>query len=309
MCRESIVALYILYGVLCGTGVGIGYNCLLSTVNAWFFDRIGFSSGLMLMIFGCGPLVLGPVLTNLVAAINLPVVFSAISIIVFCLCLIVGAELKRSPNDTYAQIKKKDEGLKAENIKFFKSPILYVYYVWAALFILMCTSTNGSCASDAALCGVDASIIAVVVGLFSFFNGLSRLATGFIIDKLGLRFTVVYQSILSVLAMGIIFAGIMLKNPVLYIIGACLAGFLYGICPVFGSCITKEHFGEKNYSFKLSIVNLVMVFGSLFAMLLDAVVGISNRQSVFMALLILAVCACLLAIPVFVMLGKSNKSK
>lgn len=81
------------------------------------------------MIFGCGPLVLGPVLTNLVAAINLPVVFSAISIIVFCLCLIVGAELKRSPNDTYAQIKKKDESLKAENIKFFKSPILYVYYV------------------------------------------------------------------------------------------------------------------------------------------------------------------------------------
>ena len=55
----GLTVLYVGYGVLCGAGCGIAYNTVIATVNAWFPDRVGFSSGALMMGFGIGGLVLG----------------------------------------------------------------------------------------------------------------------------------------------------------------------------------------------------------------------------------------------------------
>ena len=55
----AIVMLYITYGVLAGTGIGIAYNVVIATVSRWFPDKKGLCSGCLMMGFGASALVLG----------------------------------------------------------------------------------------------------------------------------------------------------------------------------------------------------------------------------------------------------------
>lgn len=62
----SLNVIHICYGVLCGSGVGCAYNATLSSINRWFKDRPGLSSGVLLMGFGLGGIVLGSVTNNFI---------------------------------------------------------------------------------------------------------------------------------------------------------------------------------------------------------------------------------------------------
>ena len=55
----SVAMLYVSYGVLAGLGIGIAYNVIISTVNAWFPDKKGTCSGALMMGFGASALVVG----------------------------------------------------------------------------------------------------------------------------------------------------------------------------------------------------------------------------------------------------------
>ena len=54
-----VTVLYLTYGVLAGTGIGIAYNVVIATVSAWFPDKKGLCSGCLMMGFGASALVLG----------------------------------------------------------------------------------------------------------------------------------------------------------------------------------------------------------------------------------------------------------
>ena len=55
----SVSLLYVTYAVLAGLGIGVAYNVIISTVNAWFPDKRGLSSGCLLMGFGALAVLLG----------------------------------------------------------------------------------------------------------------------------------------------------------------------------------------------------------------------------------------------------------
>ncbi|HEX7284903.1 MAG TPA: OFA family MFS transporter [Candidatus Angelobacter sp.] len=60
--------LYLGYGVIGGTGLGLGYISPVSTLIRWFPDRPGMATGMAIMGFGGGALIGAPLATNLMAA-------------------------------------------------------------------------------------------------------------------------------------------------------------------------------------------------------------------------------------------------
>jgi OFA family oxalate/formate antiporter-like MFS transporter len=93
---HALAKLYIYYGVLCGTGVGIGYNSVISTVSRWFPDRPGTASGMLMMGFGMGGIILGNVVSVAIEKSGLFRTFFGLAIAT-AVVMAVGAMFLKSP--------------------------------------------------------------------------------------------------------------------------------------------------------------------------------------------------------------------
>ena len=62
---RSLVLFYIGYGLLGGIGLGLGYVTPVATVSKWFPDRKGLATGMVIMGFGLGALLMSKVLAPL----------------------------------------------------------------------------------------------------------------------------------------------------------------------------------------------------------------------------------------------------
>ena len=79
----SLIVLGLGYGVIGGIGLGTGYVTGVTTIAAWFPDRKGFATGLVLMGFGVGALVMSMVFAPLAmrsAGGDIPLAFLAIAV-------------------------------------------------------------------------------------------------------------------------------------------------------------------------------------------------------------------------------------
>ncbi len=56
---SALVLMYVCYGAVSGLGTGIGYNGCITGVAPWYPERMGLVSGILLMGFGFGSLILG----------------------------------------------------------------------------------------------------------------------------------------------------------------------------------------------------------------------------------------------------------
>ena len=60
--------LYVTYGFIVGTAIGMGYNCVLSTVPSWLPDKSGTVTGMLLMGYSLSTAIFGPVLNSLISS-------------------------------------------------------------------------------------------------------------------------------------------------------------------------------------------------------------------------------------------------
>lgn len=305
----NLVAVYLLYGVAGGLGVGCAYSAIIGTTNVWFPDKTGFSSGILMMGFGVSALVLGNIALSLVPALGMPGVLVVLGIVGGFVTIAGSFIIAKAPSNV-AQIMSGNgsggEGLAsskpahdpADDDKPLSKPIFYLYWVWVIILNCVGLAVVGNCASDAQLAGLSAAFATLLVGLVSVANGCARILFGMVADKVGIKRTMQILALVAIVATACVCAALVTHAGVLYVIGALLCGMAYGGTPVISSAYTRARFGAANLSLNFALVNFSLVVASLLNILLTATVAASgNRGLVFAVMLGLAVVAALDLIP------------
>lgn len=298
----SIGVVYGFYGVLGGLGVGIGYNSVIATTNVWFPDKVGFSSGVLMMGFGLGSLILGTLSVNLAPMFGLGTVFVGIGVVTAIVVIALAFVLQLPPADIVAVMAPEkavgsgyDPG---DEDSALKTSTFYVYWIWAIIVIAIGLATIGNCASDAQLVGLDAGFATLLVGLVSTCNGLARMVIGMIYDKTNVKVTMLVDGLIAVAACACIIGAFTTGVSALYVVGALCCGFCYGGVSVVASAFARQRFGAKNYPLNLSLANFAVVFGSILNIVAQSAVGgAENRLGVFMVMGALAVLAVFDVLP------------
>ncbi len=190
------------YGVVGGIGIGMGYVTPVATVAKWFPDKKGLATGIVVMGFGVGALLLSkglaPVLVVQTAG-DLPLVFFGLGA-VFAVILIPASLLMSNPppapaagGPAAAGAPGSDEpesvGAYLKTGQFLLLWVVFFFNIAAGISIISFQSEllqevwslADPSLEPAVLAGYGATLIAVS----SLFNGVGRLFWGLLSDRIG----------------------------------------------------------------------------------------------------------------------------
>ena len=265
---ENYFMLFLTYGVLGGLGIGMAYITIISTVNMWFPDKRGFSSGIMLMGFGLSLLVIGWLIDMLgnTESVGWRSTYVYIAIVLGLVFLVAAIFIRPPPKDAVFPSTKSDNA--DDNIKEQRNytalemvcrPSFYLIFIFVTIL-----AASGSAAisfardivSDA---GASEGFAVIAVGLLGISNGLGRLAIGWLYDKQGIRPTQLICSGVAIFAPLTVVMALMSNSLILGVLGLCLCGFSYGFAPTMNSVFASEFYGPKDFSLNFSILNLILI--------------------------------------------------
>lgn len=266
----SLIKLYIFYGVFCGGGVGIGYNAVIPTVTKWFPDKVGLASGIMLMGFGLGGLVLGSVVTNLIGSAGLFPTFRILAIAT-AVVLAAGALVIRAPEAPAAKKEAADEE-KAQEVhnytagEMLKTGRFWLFFFWAIALNSAGLMVINSAANIAVVFGGSA-VLGMIVSLF---NGAGRIIAGNNFDKKARRFATLANILFMLIAGVFLIVGGRANSLILIIVGLTFVGIAYGGCPTLTSAYTNKAFGPKFFSTNFSIANFSLLPAAIIGPMISA---------------------------------------
>lgn len=271
----SVLLLYVFYALFSGLGIGIAYNVIISVVNSWFPDKKGFSSGVLLMGFGASTLILGNVIDSFFGMENIGYKKTYVILgVVIAIVLLVAAFIIKAPSSEvkFPESKKAASAKKEDfEIKDYQTKeMLKRFTFWRAFVLLVFLTAVGnsviSFARDLVISvGATDSWAATLVGILSVCNGLGRIITGMIFDKLGRRIAMLFSNILTIFAALITLISVMVSSLPVCIIGLCLTGLSYGSCPTVCSAFVSAFYGQKYFPTNFSVVNFNLIFASFIA--------------------------------------------
>jgi OFA family oxalate/formate antiporter-like MFS transporter len=248
----SLAMLYLCYGVFCGFGVGIGYNAVIAAVTRWFPDRPGMASGLLMMGFGFGGIVLGSVVNALVKAGGIFSAFLRLGIMVWAV-MALGSFLVKAPPPP-------EKTARTEGPDYPPSRMIRTGAFWSFFAYAVVTSSAGLLViNSAATIAITYGAPAVLGLIVSVFNGAGRLLFGAIYDKVGRRRAMFLNTGCMAAAGLCLLAGALVRGVPLIILGLVFVGISYGGSPVMTSSVVYRFFGASHYGVNFSIANFLVV--------------------------------------------------
>lgn len=266
---SSLAMLYVFYGVFGGGGVGLGYNAIIGIMNRWFPDKIGLASGIMLMGFGLGGLVLGSIVNSLIGSLGLLSVFKMLGIVIAIVCALAALIIKPASDEDYevysADMKSADKNDASSNSatdytpqEMIKTAEFWLMIVWLVLIASGGLLVINSAANIAIAYGGSAALGMIV----SLFNGAGRIIAGNNFDKRGQKVaTLVNTGFMLVAGLFLALGGIT-ESIIPITIGLICIGLSYGGCPTITSAFISRTYGASYFPTNFSIANFNLIAGA-----------------------------------------------
>lgn len=306
--EQTSFLLFVTYAFLAGLGIGMAYIIIISTVNAWFPDQRGFSSGALMMGFGASTLILGKVANALFeSSVGWRGTYIIIGIAIAAVIILSALFIERP--DATIQLpapkmvtRKREESFEARD--YTSGEMIKRFTFWRAFLFLVFNTAVGSAVISfarplAISVGAEKELAVTLVGVLAIFNGLGRITTGIVFDKMGRRFTMLAANVLTIFAAGMTLFAVSISSLPLCIIGLCLTGMSYGASPTVASAFTSAFYGQKHFASNLGVVNFNLMAASFIATACSSLQQSSGGYTApFVLLLILAVAGLALNVSV-----------
>ena len=294
---ETLIGLYIAYGVCCGFGVGLAYNADISTVIKWFPDKMGLVSGILLMCFGFGGMLLGSVASALIVDVGWRATFFILGISFALLLLICAVWIvppgkdEALPAGVKKRISGKESGLSLNAKNMVGRRSFWLQFLWAIFLSAAGLAVIGHASVCAQDLGASVAVATTITGIISMSNGAGRIIAGLAFDILGRKVCVGFDNLIMVLSFaGLVFAVYSESVPI-FLISGILLGMAYGSLPPTNSAYVNLFYGTENYALNFSIMNCNIIPASFLGPLVSGVIKTATGSylPVFILLLVLSI--------------------
>ncbi|MDR2193175.1 MAG: MFS transporter [Treponema sp.] len=296
------------YGLLCGTGVGMGYNSAMSTAVKWFPDKQGFLSGILLMSYGIGSSLWGSAAVFLMSRLNWAMAFRILGIVP-PLLIITSAVFMRNPTADQWQFFARQSGGRGGGPAEDRPPLKMIgerSYWGFGLWVLLLNSAGlaffGHAAPLSAAFTGSASLGGYLAGLIHIFNGVGRFAFGWLLDLFGTKRCMHIISAAMICTM-LMLAGVSMGGSlVLLAAGFIIGGFSFGgVTPSISAFVIKT-FGQKYYPANYSLINMAGMPAAFLGPYLTGV--ILTKTADYTAMFALTAAFCVLSIPAILLIRR-----
>jgi OFA family oxalate/formate antiporter-like MFS transporter len=183
----TLPMVYTLY-VLAGIGAALIYGGCMGSAVKWFTKQRGFATGVMAAGFGGGTALFIPVIASIIETRGYKAAFVYSGVFQAVMILIVAQFLRHPPREPVAAKPAGTAALGRHQFttgEMLRTPqfyVLYASFVMMATGGLLVTANAGPMASN---WGIPAAALAAATSLNALANGGSRIAWGWVSDRIG----------------------------------------------------------------------------------------------------------------------------
>lgn len=247
---HSLGGLYLGYGVIAGIGMGMAYICPVATLTKWFPDRRGLMTGVAVMGYGAGALIMSPIAARQIIAFGVPATFLSLGL-VYLVLVVASAQFYVNPPQGWRPAgwaPRNSVARAAGTYDFTAGEAMRTWQFWLLWLMLFLNVSAGIMIISQAspmgqqLAGLTPVAAAGIVMVISIFNAFGRVFWAWVSDYLGRAR--VYMLLFAIQAVVFFFLP-QFNSAALFTVAVAMIGLCYG--GGFGAMpsFTADFFGSR----------------------------------------------------------------
>ena len=259
---SSLMWLYVFYGVVATSGIGLVYCAVLMNLNNTYPEKRGTVSGIATAAFGLHTVVFSPVADYLIGAFGLLNAYRIFGAFFFIILMFSSLFMYKAPVPAAPSERITETGTDKKWYQMMRTRVFYIIFLLMTLGAVGgLTITSQASIMAQTMAGASMTQAAFAVSLFAGANTAGRFVWGVLSDiagRINALYCIFLFTALSTLCLSVIKSG----QFVLFVILIMIIAFCYGgIMGTFPALVT-EHFGSKNNGTNYGIVLQAVAVGS-----------------------------------------------